>query len=90
MKLGLSPNELELQADVREFLRASTATHATLPASLDERIEILRRWQARCYEHGYVGRAWTEQFGIWPAVLSGPPWSMSTSAPARTMARASS
>jgi alkylation response protein AidB-like acyl-CoA dehydrogenase len=70
VKLSLSTSELELQAQVRDFLRSSSAAFAGLPASLDERIEMLRGWQALCYEAGYVGRAWPEEFagGGRPAV----------------------
>jgi alkylation response protein AidB-like acyl-CoA dehydrogenase len=63
MKLSLSPSERQLQGEVREFLAASTAAFSSLPRNLDERIELLRGWQALCYEQGYVGRAWPEQFG---------------------------
>jgi alkylation response protein AidB-like acyl-CoA dehydrogenase len=63
VKLGLNPDELALQAGVREFLRESAGAYAMLPTSLDERIEVLRQWQAQCYEAGYVGRAWPEAFG---------------------------
>ena len=36
---------------------------ADLPRALDERMEVLRGWQAACYEAGYVGRAWPSEFG---------------------------
>ena len=35
----------------------------TLPRALDDRMEVLREWQASCYEAGYVGRAWPSEFG---------------------------
>ena len=63
MKLSLTTEERELQGRVREFLHASAPAFATLPAGLDERIEMLRTWQALCYGAGYVGRAWPEEFG---------------------------
>jgi alkylation response protein AidB-like acyl-CoA dehydrogenase len=63
VRLRLTSEERELQARVREFLRSSSASFSTLPASLDERIEVLQRWQALCYREGYVGRAWPEEFG---------------------------
>jgi alkylation response protein AidB-like acyl-CoA dehydrogenase len=63
VKLGLNQEELELQARVREFLRAAAGEYATLPPSLDERIEKLRAWQARCFQAGYVGRAWPREYG---------------------------
>src|SRR5919197_5395948 len=34
-----------------------------LPRGLEERMELLRAWQARCYEAGYVGRTWPREFG---------------------------
>jgi alkylation response protein AidB-like acyl-CoA dehydrogenase len=63
VKLSLSPTERQLQEEVREFLAANAASFSSLPRKLDERIELLRGWQALCYEAGYVGRAWPKQFG---------------------------
>ena len=63
MKLSLSADERELQEEVRDFLGAHAASFSSLPRNLDERIERLRLWQALCYEAGYVGRAWPEEFG---------------------------
>jgi alkylation response protein AidB-like acyl-CoA dehydrogenase len=63
MKLGLEPEERELREEVREFLAEHCPDPADLPHDLDERIAYLRRWQARCYEAGYVGRAWPAEFG---------------------------
>ena len=34
-----------------------------LPRALDDRMSVLRRWQAACYAAGYVGRAWPAEFG---------------------------
>jgi alkylation response protein AidB-like acyl-CoA dehydrogenase len=61
MRLVLSSDERRLQAEVRAFLAESVLDG--LPHALDERIEALRGWQARCYESGYVGRAWPREFG---------------------------
>src|SRR5690242_16089968 len=61
MKLDVSPEEQQLQAEVREFLHRNAV--AGLPRSLDERIEALREWQARCHAAGYVGRAGPAEFG---------------------------
>ena len=44
--------------DPRRSWPPSAPTPAGLPRALDERIEALRGWQARCHEAGYVGRAW--------------------------------
>jgi len=63
MKLRPSQAEQELQQEIRAFLAREGSMPAELPHALDERIELLRRWQASCYEAGYVGRAWPEQFG---------------------------
>jgi alkylation response protein AidB-like acyl-CoA dehydrogenase len=63
VKLGLEPAERELRDEVRAFLAEHCPDPAELPHDLDERIAYLRRWQARCYEAGYVGRAWPAEFG---------------------------
>jgi alkylation response protein AidB-like acyl-CoA dehydrogenase len=63
VKLGLSTSEQELQGRVRGFLGSSLGAFGQLPASLDKRIELLRGWQAHCYDAGYVGRAWPAEFG---------------------------
>src|SRR3954454_18320029 len=63
MKLGLSTNERQLQEEVREFLGAHAGSFSSLPRNLDERIGLLRGWQALCYEAGYVGRSWPPQSG---------------------------
>ncbi len=36
---------------------------AELPRALDDRMAVLRRWQAACYAAGFVGRAWPAEFG---------------------------
>jgi alkylation response protein AidB-like acyl-CoA dehydrogenase len=53
--------ERRLRDEVRAFL--SEQVPQRLPHALNERIEALRRWQCRCYEAGYVGRAWPREFG---------------------------
>jgi alkylation response protein AidB-like acyl-CoA dehydrogenase len=63
MKLGLSTSERQLQEEVRGFLAAQAASFSSLPRNLDERIGLLRGWQALCYDAGYVGRSWPAQFG---------------------------
>ena len=63
MQLRATPDERALQAEVRSFLGEERITPADLPERLDERIEALRGWQSACYEAGYVGRAWPEEFG---------------------------
>jgi alkylation response protein AidB-like acyl-CoA dehydrogenase len=63
VKLSLSPEERELQAEVREFLAAECPRHEDVPHHLDERMAYLREWQGRCYERGYVGRSWPAEFG---------------------------
>src|SRR3954463_5834026 len=63
MRLSASDSERRLQEEVREFLAGAALDASALPHALDERIEALRGWQRRCYEAGYVGRAWPREFG---------------------------
>src|SRR3954453_1307526 len=63
MRLTPTPSERTLQEEIRRFLAAEAIGSRTLPPALDERMELLRAWQARCYEAGYVGRAWPREFG---------------------------
>src|SRR5215211_2206945 len=63
MRLSGTDSERRLQEEIRGFLAVERPGAARLPRSLDERIEALRAWQARCYEAGYVGRAWPREFG---------------------------
>jgi alkylation response protein AidB-like acyl-CoA dehydrogenase len=63
MKLSLTREELELQAQVRAFLADHAPAAADVPHDLDARIAFLRAWQARCHQHGYVGRSWPAEFG---------------------------
>ncbi len=63
MKLALEPTERQLRDEVRAFLAEHCPDPSELPHDLDERMAYLRRWQACCYEAGYVGRAWPAEFG---------------------------
>jgi alkylation response protein AidB-like acyl-CoA dehydrogenase len=63
MRLEATESEQQLQEEIRGFLAAERPDAARLPRSLDERMEALRTWQARCYAAGYVGRAWPSEFG---------------------------
>jgi alkylation response protein AidB-like acyl-CoA dehydrogenase len=63
MQLSATESERGLQDEIRGFLAAERPDAARLPRPLDERMELLRAWQARCYEAGYVGRAWPLEFG---------------------------
>jgi alkylation response protein AidB-like acyl-CoA dehydrogenase len=63
VKLALGAEERQLQDDVRAFLAEHCPDPDDIPHLLDDRIAYLRRWQARCYEAGYVGRAWPAEFG---------------------------
>src|SRR5215217_2930836 len=63
MKLFATDAERRLQEEIRGFLAAERPDAARLPVSLDDRMGALRGWQARCYEAGYVGRAWPPEFG---------------------------
>src|ERR1700716_3203750 len=61
MRLSVTVEERRLQDEVRAFLAENVPT--ALPHALDQRIEALRLWQARCYEAGDVGRAWPRECG---------------------------
>jgi alkylation response protein AidB-like acyl-CoA dehydrogenase len=63
VKLALEPEERRLRDEVRAFLAEYCPDPSDVPHDLDERMAYLRRWQARCYEAGYVGRAWPAEFG---------------------------
>src|SRR4051794_7719658 len=63
MRLSATESERRLQEEVREFLAGAALDASSLPHVLDARMEALRAWQARCYEAGYVGRAWPREFG---------------------------
>jgi alkylation response protein AidB-like acyl-CoA dehydrogenase len=63
MRLGSTDAERALQEEVRAFLAQDRLTPADLPRSLDDRIAVLRGWQAACHAAGYVGRAWPSEFG---------------------------
>jgi alkylation response protein AidB-like acyl-CoA dehydrogenase len=63
VKLALEPEERRLRDEVRAFLAEHCPDPSEVPHDLDERMAYLRRWQARCYEAGYVGRAWPAEFG---------------------------
>ena len=63
MRLAATESERRLQEEVRAFLAGAAHDQGGLPHALDERIEALRGWQARCYDAGYVGRAWPREFG---------------------------
>jgi alkylation response protein AidB-like acyl-CoA dehydrogenase len=63
MQLTETLTERALAEEVRAFLADQTLASSDLPRALDERMAVLRRWQAECYEAGYVGRAWPAEFG---------------------------
>jgi alkylation response protein AidB-like acyl-CoA dehydrogenase len=63
VKLALEPHERRLQEEVRTFLAEHSPDPDEVPHGLDERIAYLRRWQARLYAAGYVGRAWPAEYG---------------------------
>jgi alkylation response protein AidB-like acyl-CoA dehydrogenase len=63
MRLVATAEERRLQDEIRAFLSREQVTADGLPHALDERIEVLRGWQAACHEAGYVGRAWPHEFG---------------------------
>jgi alkylation response protein AidB-like acyl-CoA dehydrogenase len=63
MQLAETASERALADEVRTFLSRARFRSADLPHALDDRMAVLRRWQAACYEAGYVGRAWPSEFG---------------------------
>src|SRR3954470_9216887 len=63
MRLEATDAERRLQDEIRRFLAAERPGAAHLPRRLADRMEALRAWQGRCYEAGYVGRAWPQEFG---------------------------
>ena len=63
MRLSATESERRLQDEIRGFLADEGPAATDLPRSLHDRMEALRGWQARCYEAGYVGRAWPVEFG---------------------------
>src|SRR6478672_12191344 len=63
MRLTATDSERGLQDEIRAFLAAERPDATRLPRSLEDRMEVLRDWQARCHEAGYVGRAWPREFG---------------------------
>ena len=63
MQLRATPEERALQDEVRTFLAQAPLVGADLPRGLDDRMELLREWQASCYAAGFVGRAWPSEFG---------------------------
>ena len=63
MRLIATDSERRLQDEIRAFLAAERPDAARLPRALEDRMDVLRAWQARCHEGGYVGRAWPFEFG---------------------------
>src|SRR4051794_37085195 len=63
MQLRATDTERALQDEVRSFLAQAPLVGAALPRALDDRMTLLREWQASCYAAGFVGRAWPSEFG---------------------------
>jgi alkylation response protein AidB-like acyl-CoA dehydrogenase len=63
MQLAETASERALADEVRGFLSRAGLRSEDLPRRLDDRMASLRRWQAACYEAGFVGRAWPAEFG---------------------------
>src|SRR3954453_16712355 len=63
MQLRATDEERALQDEVRSFLAQAPQVGAALPRALDDRMTVLREWQASCYAAGFVGRAWPSEFG---------------------------
>src|SRR4051794_20322826 len=63
MQLRATDEERALQDEVRSFLAQAPLVGAALPRALDDRMRVLREWQASCHAAGFVGRAWPRAFG---------------------------
>jgi alkylation response protein AidB-like acyl-CoA dehydrogenase len=63
MNLRLTPEQQHLRSEVRAFLESHCPAPEEIPHRLDERMAFLREWQRKCYEAGYVGRAWPAEYG---------------------------
>ena len=63
MQLTETASERALADEVRAFLSGQGVRSEDLPRELDDRMALLQRWQAACYDAGYVGRAWPAEFG---------------------------
>src|ERR687897_423736 len=63
MNLRMTPEQEELRREVRAFLRSHCPAPEEIPHRLDDRMAFLREWQRKCYEAGYVGRAWPAEYG---------------------------
>jgi alkylation response protein AidB-like acyl-CoA dehydrogenase len=63
MQLRATDQERALQDEVRGFLAQAPQVGAALPRALDDRMTVLREWQAACHAAGFVGRAWPGEFG---------------------------
>ena len=57
MQLTETPSERALAHDVSAFLTREGLLSAELPRALDDRMSVLRRWQATCYAAGYIEQA---------------------------------
>src|SRR3954447_8509613 len=63
MNLRLTAEQEQLRREVRAFLQEHCPAPGDIPHELDERMALLRDWQRRCYDAGYVGRAWPAEYG---------------------------
>jgi alkylation response protein AidB-like acyl-CoA dehydrogenase len=63
MNLRLTAEQEQLRLEVRAFLQEHCPAPGDIPHELDARMAFLRDWQRRCYEAGYVGRAWPSDVG---------------------------
>src|SRR3954454_17887144 len=63
MQLRATDHARALQDEVRSFLAQAPQVGAALPRALDDRMTVLREWQASCSAAGFVGRAWPSEFG---------------------------
>ena len=66
MDLNLTPTELAFRDELREWLDANVPKawqKEAIDKTLEERFEILRRWQRKLFDGGWAGVSWPKEFG---------------------------
>jgi alkylation response protein AidB-like acyl-CoA dehydrogenase len=63
VRLALDASEQQARDDARAFLAEHCPDPSEVPHQLDQRIGYLCAWQRRCYDAGFVGRAWPAEYG---------------------------
>jgi alkylation response protein AidB-like acyl-CoA dehydrogenase len=67
MDFGFSEQEERYRARVRAFLQANLSEiwgeEGQRPTDETTRLKLLRQWQKRLFDHGFVGMAWPREYG---------------------------